>query len=125
MIGADYLSATATEPVSILVPVHNEASILNESLMRMLGAIAGLRVAFGFRGTDTHGLKALRKARLEPIAAQCVTDRSLFDTELVLRAERAALRVVEIPVDVREIRQPGWWSIAGRAPEAVWNLIRL
>ena len=70
-------------------------------------------------------LKALRKARLEPIAAQCVTDRSLFDTELVLRAERAALRVVEIPVDVREIRQPGWWSIAGRAPEAVWNLIRL
>src|SRR5204862_5776013 len=30
------------EPVSILVPVHNEASILDESLSRMLVAIDGL-----------------------------------------------------------------------------------
>jgi glycosyltransferase involved in cell wall biosynthesis len=84
-----------------------------------------LRALFGFRGTDTHGMKALRKSRLQPIAQACVTDRSLFDTELVLRAQRAELRLIEIPVDVREIRQPGWVSVAARIPEAAWNLVRL
>jgi glycosyltransferase involved in cell wall biosynthesis len=80
---------------------------------------------FDFRGTDTHGMKALRQSRLGPIAGQCVTDRSLFDTELVLRAERAGLRVVEIPVEVREIRQPDYWSIVRRIPETFVNLSRM
>jgi glycosyltransferase involved in cell wall biosynthesis len=84
-----------------------------------------LRILFGFRGTDTHGMKALRKSRLMPIAEQCVTDRSLFDTELVLRAERAGLRLVEIPVDVREIRQPSYGSVVRRIPEAIGNLLTL
>jgi glycosyltransferase involved in cell wall biosynthesis len=77
---------------------------------------------FDFRGTDTHGMKALRKSRLAPIAGQCVTDRSLFDTELVLRAERQGLHVVEIPVDVHEIRQPDYWSMVRRIPETFINL---
>ena len=47
------------------------------------------------------------------------------DTELVLRAHRAGLRVVEIPVEVHELRQPGYVSVFGRTPEAVWNLLRL
>jgi glycosyltransferase involved in cell wall biosynthesis len=80
---------------------------------------------FDFRGTDTHGMKALRKSLLGPIAGQCVTDRSLFDTELVLRAERAGLNVVEIPVEVREIRQPNYWSVIRRVPETLINLSRM
>jgi hypothetical protein len=70
-------------------------------------------------------MKALRRAALLPIAERCVTDRSLFDTELVLLAERAKLKVVEIPVEVREIRQPGYWSVVRRMPEATWNLAKL
>ena len=75
--------------------------------------------------SDTHGVKALRRSSLLAIAEECVTDRSLFDTELVLRAHRAGLRVVEIPVEVHELRQPGYASVFGRTPEAVWNLLRL
>lgn len=96
---------------------------LRRAITRSFNAL--LRAVYGFRGTDTHGIKALRRSRLLPIAERCVTDRSLFDTELVLRAERAQLRVVEIPVDVQEIRQPSYTSVVRRIPEAVWNLVKL
>ena len=93
---------------------------LRRAITRSFNAL--LHRLFDFRGTDTHGLKALRKSRLGPIAGQCVTDRSLFDTELVLRAERSGLHVVEIPVAVREIRQPNYWSVVRRIPETLVNL---
>jgi glycosyltransferase involved in cell wall biosynthesis len=84
-----------------------------------------LHLAFGFRGTDTHGMKAFRRAALERVLLRCVTSRSIFDTELVLRAERDGLRIVEIPVNVREIRQPSYWAVARRLPEVTWNLWKL
>jgi len=96
---------------------------MRRAITRSFNAL--LRILFGFRGTDTHGMKALRKSRLMAIAEACVTDRSLFDTELVLRAERAGLRLVEIPVDVREIRQPSYGSVVRRIPEAIGNLMTL
>lgn len=84
-----------------------------------------LRVAFGFKGTDTHGLKAFRRPSVSRIISQCVTDQSIFDTELVLRAEREGLRITEIPVAVRELRQPSYWSVLRRSPEVTENLLRL
>ena len=84
-----------------------------------------LRAIFGFKGTDTHGMKALRRTTVDPVLRACITSRSIFDTELVLRAERAGLRIVEIPVAVREIRQPSYWSVARRLPEVTWNLYKL
>lgn len=96
---------------------------LRRAITRSFNAL--LHRLFDLRATDTHGLKALRRSRLAPIAGQCVTDRSLFDTELVLRAERAGLRIVEIPVEVREIRQPNYWSVVRRIPETCVNLSRM
>lgn len=84
-----------------------------------------LHAIFGFRGTDTHGMKAFRRTALADSLARCVTARSIFDTELVLRAERAGLRIVEIPVDVSEIRQPSYWSVVRRLPEVTWNMWKL
>ncbi len=65
-----------------------------------------LRVALGFKGTDTHGLKAMRKAALEPVVDACLVDKDLFASELVIRAERAGVRTMEIPVVVIEKRTP-------------------
>ena len=84
-----------------------------------------LKWVFGFSGTDTHGMKAFRKSAVSGVLTRCVTARSIFDTELVLRAERAGLRIVEIPVEVREIRQPGYLSVARRLPEVTWNMLKL
>jgi len=65
-----------------------------------------LRAATGFKGTDTHGLKAFRRAPVVEIARQCLIDKDLFASELVIRSERAGVRMKEIPVRVLEKRPP-------------------
>lgn len=83
-----------------------------------------LRVGFGLGVSDTHGMKALDRDRTAPLARRCRNGRDLFDTELVLRADRAGLPVVELPVTVIE-RRPSRTSIARRAPRTVVGLVRL
>jgi glycosyltransferase involved in cell wall biosynthesis len=83
-----------------------------------------LRVAYGLTVSDTHGMKALRRAPLLPVVARCRLGRDLFDTELILRAERAGLVVTEIPVDVVELR-PARTSVARRIPRTLYGLARL
>ena len=63
-----------------------------------------LNYLFGFKGTDTHGIKGFRKSSFLPISLQCHTERDIFDTELLLRAERAKLLIHELPVTIREVR---------------------
>ena len=64
-------------------------------------------------------MKAFRREPMVAVSSACETDGWLFDTELVLRAERLGLRIDEIPVDISEIRQPGYWAIVRRVPEVV------
>lgn len=86
---------------------------------------AFLRIVFGFRGTDTHGMKAFRFESMRSILDACVTDHFLLDTEIVLRAQKSGLRIQEIPVHIREIRAPSYRTLAGRAPQVFGNLFRL
>jgi glycosyltransferase involved in cell wall biosynthesis len=37
-----------------------------------------LRVSLGFRGTDTHGLKAFRRDAILPVVESCVVERDMF-----------------------------------------------
>ncbi|HOX43483.1 MAG TPA: glycosyltransferase family 2 protein [Myxococcota bacterium] len=83
-----------------------------------------LRLTLDFKGTDTHGLKALRREPLLPVARACVVERNLFASELVIRAERAGLTVVEVPLCVREKRSPTI-NLVRRVPEALGNLATL
>jgi glycosyltransferase involved in cell wall biosynthesis len=83
-----------------------------------------LRLLLGFRGTDTHGLKAFRRAALAPVAARCVVDRDVFASELVIRAYREGLRVREIPVELHEKRPPSV-GLLRRVPKVVRNVARL
>ena len=83
-----------------------------------------LRVAFGLHVSDTHGIKAMRRAAVEPFARACRSGQDLFDTELVLRVERAGLRTAEIPVGVTELR-PARTSIMKRVPRTLLGLVKL
>jgi len=83
-----------------------------------------LRLLFGFTGTDTHGMKAFRRARIAPIAARCITNREIFDTELILRGQRVGLTTVEVPVTVEETR-PSRYSPMSRLPRTLNDLWRL
>jgi glycosyltransferase involved in cell wall biosynthesis len=83
-----------------------------------------LRVTLGFRGTDTHGLKALRREVLAPIADACIVDYDVFASELVIRAQRAGVATREIPVDLAEKRPPSV-HLLRRVPKVLRLLVRL
>lgn len=83
-----------------------------------------LKVGFGLKVSDTHGIKVVRRAPLKDLAAACRYGADIYDTELILRAERAGLKVVAIPVTVEE-RRPSRSSIVKRIPRTVVALTRL
>ena len=83
-----------------------------------------LRYGFGLSVSDTHGMKVLRRQPLVPLAQVCRFGTDLFDTELILRAERAGFKCGEVPVVVQELR-PSRTSIARRIPRTMANLVRL
>lgn len=96
-------------------------------LLRHLGSLAYtglLRALVGFDGTDTHGPKAFSRERVLPIVRACQVDRDVFASELVVRAERAGLRVQEIPLAIKEKRPPSI-NLARRVPNVLMNLFRL
>ena len=82
------------------------------------------RVFLDFRGTDTHGLKAFKRARLLEVVNRCLVDKDLFASEFVIRAERMKFRMVEIPVEVIEKRPPSI-NLVRRVPNVLKNLARL
>lgn len=99
----------------------------NRPLLRRVAtrAINGLlRLSLGFGGTDTHGLKALRREAITPTVSRCVVDKDLFASEMVIRAERDGLRVVEIPVTIDEKRPPSI-HLGRRVPRVLRDLARL
>ena len=93
---------------------------------RLVTAVFSLVLRYGFRlrVSDTHGMKAMRRLPLLPLVAACRFGTDLFDTELVLRAERAGLPTAELPVTVEELR-PSRTPIARRIPRTLAGLVRL
>jgi glycosyltransferase involved in cell wall biosynthesis len=83
-----------------------------------------LRYGFGLRVSDTHGVKALKRAPLAPLVAACGFGGDIFDTELIIRAERTGMVVRELPVSVADQRPPRT-PIIRRIPRSLWGLVRL
>lgn len=104
-----------------LADSRDRRPLVRRAATRVLNGL--LRAVVGFRGTDTHGLKAFRRAALQPIIERCELRRDLFASELVVRAERQ-VRVVEIPVSLGEKRPPSV-KLLRRVPGALSGLIRL
>lgn len=80
-----------------------------------------LRVLFGFTGSDTHGMKAFRRATIVPVVRRCLTDREIFDTEVILRAQQVGLTMTELPTVVEETR-PSRYSTFARVPRTLKDL---
>lgn len=73
---------------------------------------------------DTHGMKVFRREAIAPLLPVVVARKDLFDTELVIRGERAGLSVVELPVVVEEQREARS-SYLSRIPRTVRGLLDL
>jgi glycosyltransferase involved in cell wall biosynthesis len=63
-----------------------------------------LKIVYGFRGSDTHGIKIFSRRVLTAIYPRCKTFTGIFDTEFVLRAERAGFKIADFPVVLEEKR---------------------
>lgn len=83
-----------------------------------------LKVAVGFEGTDTHGLKAFKKSAIIDLVEACVVDRDMFASELVVRVHRAQRRWVEVPIELIEKRPPSI-HLFKRVPNVLKNIVRL
>lgn len=83
-----------------------------------------LRRGFGLGVSDTHGIKSMRRDALLPVVGSCIFGKDIYDTEVVLRAERAGLTIEEIPVSVIEVR-PARTPIVRRIPRSLLGLVRL
>ena len=83
-----------------------------------------LRVGFGLKVSDTHGLKLLHIPPLRELVAVTKHSKEIFDTEVIIRAERAGLKVEELPVHVTDQRPPRS-SILRRIPRTLVGLCSL
>jgi hypothetical protein len=83
-----------------------------------------LRMATGWRGTDTHGLKAMRRAPMLEVVGCCELRRDLFASEMVIRAHHMGKRVVEYPIELEEKRPPSV-ALGKRVPKVLGDMVRL
>jgi glycosyltransferase involved in cell wall biosynthesis len=84
-----------------------------------------LLIFFGLRVSDTHGIKAWRNdERLRQLIDQTKFNKHIFDSELIIRSQKAGRNCLEIPVGVQEKRRSAR-GILRRVPEAIWDLMLL
>jgi glycosyltransferase involved in cell wall biosynthesis len=96
-------------------------------LIRHVASIAYstlLKVMLGFRGTDTHGLKAFRRVALLDTVRACLVEKDVFASEFVIRADRGGVLIKEIPVQVIEKRPPSI-NLFKRVPNVMKSLGKL
>jgi len=80
-----------------------------------------LSVTFGFRGSDTHGKKILKREVITEILPRCKTDSDIFYTELIIKAQRAGFSIADFPVDVIE-KRPTRFTFADRVLKTPANI---
>jgi glycosyltransferase involved in cell wall biosynthesis len=96
-------------------------------LIRHVASIAYstlLKIMLGFRGTDTHGLKAFRRLALLDVVRACLIEKDVFASEFVIRADRGGVQIKEVPVQVIEKRPPSI-NLFKRVPNVMKSLAKL
>jgi len=83
-----------------------------------------LRTILDSKVSDTHGMKAFRNELVSTVTPSVLSRQDLFDTELVIRAERAGYRIEEVPVVVEEMREARS-SLVKRVPRTIKGLLRI
>lgn len=83
-----------------------------------------LQMLVDLRVSDAHGMKVFRRDAIARIAQECAMRGSLFDVEMIVRATKRELRLVEIPVSVRELRPPRT-GIVKRSVESLNGALQL
>lgn len=127
---ADFLHQLLEQPPEIALVIGSKRDPASQDQRPLIRRVATrvfnllLRTILSSQVTDTHGMKGFRRELVADLAPQVVSTTDLFDTELVVRAERAGHTIVEVPVVVAEMRTAKS-SLIKRAPRTVAGLIRM
>jgi len=81
-----------------------------------------LKIVHGFGGSDTHGIKILKKEVIKVVLPKCRTNSGIFDTEFVLRAQYAGFKFADFPVVVEEKRPARFKNRLLRTPKDMMDL---
>ena len=123
-----FLQALSTADADVvLASKRHDASADERSPYRRLATVVFnrlLKAIVGSELSDTHGIKALRRPWVTELVDEVIHDQDLFDTELVLRAERAGATITEVPIAVVE-RREARSSLLKRVPRTVRGLVQL
>jgi len=63
-----------------------------------------IRTYLGYRGTDTHGIKAYKRSVVRDLIPRIQSRHHFFDSEMLLLAQCLGYSIVEIPVHCCELR---------------------
>jgi len=127
---ADFLRQLLAQPAEIDLVIGSKRDPASQDQRPLVRRLATrvfnllLRTILSSDVTDTHGMKGFRRRLVDDLAPQVVSTTDLFDTELVMRAERAGYTIVEVPVVVAEMRTARS-SLIKRAPRTIAGLIRM
>ena len=115
--GADLVIGSKRDPGS-----EDNRPLIRRLATRVFNVL--LRTILGSHVSDTHGMKAFKKDLVEAIVPHVHSTQDLFDTELVVRAERAGYKITEVPVVVEELRTARS-SLVRRVPRTLSGLWRI
>ncbi len=126
----DFLRHVLAQPAEVDLVIGSKRDPGSEDRRPLIRRVATrvfnllLRIILGSGVTDTHGMKGFRRSLVDELAPKVVSTKDLYDTELVIRAERAGYRIVEVPVTVEEIRSAKS-SLIRRAPRTIAGMFRI
>ncbi len=127
---ADFLRSVLSQPSDIDLVIASKRDPGSDDRRPPIRRVATfvfnllLRTILASKVSDTHGMKGFRSKLVSDLTPRVVSTQDLFDTELVIRAERAGYSIAEIPVTVEEIRTARS-SLIKRAPRTVAGLFRI
>lgn len=123
-----FLQALSTSEADVVLASkrHSESADERSPYRRFATVVFNrlLKAIVGSELSDTHGIKALRRPWVTELVDDVVHNQDLFDTELVLRAERAGAVIDEVPIAVVE-RREARSSLLARVPRTVRGLFQL
>lgn len=83
-----------------------------------------LKALFGFRGSDTHGIKVMKRIVVDKILKKCKTTSGIMDTEFVIKAQRDNFKIADFPVVVEEKRGPRFPNRLLSTPIDIYSLYK-
>ena len=98
----------------------------HRSEIRRLGSkflTFAIKILFGFKGSDSHGIKAFRRSVAISLIKNCKSCE-IIESELLIRAQRKHIVTKEIPLEIVEMR-PARIAFSTRLLKVFFELVKL